>query len=443
MQSDPAARYRSGMLSGASFLIAAACAFCAADGPARRPPKKADKGKEAKKPPVPAKHGLNDFAWAFFRNLAAREKGNMIFSPLSIRECLSMVHAGARGRTAEEMARALHLPKIGPQRLGGVGLKVVGAIGNFWRKVRPGNPQLKVANSLWLQKQFPLRRAYVEYVRKRYGAAADRVDFVNAPRQARKTINAWVAKHTDNRIAEPIPPGAFTPRRDDYPTCFVVVNAVCFKADWASRFPKSNTKFMPFSLRRGVQTSVPMMCQTHTFPYVSGRSFQILEMPYKGQRLSMIVLLPRQRFALAAMCKALTADRLKALLAKLKGALKRVRVFLPRFDLQCSLDPEPTLQQMGMRDVFHPKKADLTGMTPARTLWLGWVCHEARVEVTERGTKAEAATVGGGFFDADDHERRQPKAIVFRADQPFLFLIRDNRTGGILFIGVVMKPKQD
>ena len=401
----------------------------AAAQPDQEQPSKKDKGG------APAPRGPNDFAWALFRKVASKEKGNLVFSPFSIRTALSMVHAGARGRTAEQMAQVLCLPTHSRRRLGRVGMALVGLLAKLRPPAGGGQVEWRVANGLWVQKGRQVRPEFVAFLRDTYGARAAEVDFVRARPAARKAINTWVAKRTRNHITQVLPPGVLDPL-----TRFVVTNAVYFKGEWASRFPKANTQNMPFHLRRGVRATVPMMSQTHTFAYLAGPGFRALDMPYKGGDLSMIVLLPGKPFALADLCKALTAERLKALLARLRDTTAKVRVYLPRFTLACALRPKRALHEMGMRDAFSPSKADLTGISRRRPLWLDLVAHEACIEVSEEGTKAAAATAVSGIFDAEA-AAREPKTIVFRADQPFLFLIRHKRTGGILFIGVVTNPK--
>jgi serpin B len=219
-------------------------------------------------------------------------------------------------------------------------------------------------------------------------------------------------------------------------TSLVLVNAVYFKGAWLEPFKKSATKpDAPFTTADGRRVAVPMMAQTHTFGYHDGGSFQMIELPYAGGQRSMVVLLPKQTSGLAGLESSLSAADLDAWLGRLKP--RRVDVELPRFRVEQGFALGEVLKVMGVRLAFDPEHADFSGLT-GRKVWISAVLHKAFVDVDEAGTEAAAATAVG--VRATAAFRPEPP-VVFRADHPFVFLIRDRTTGSILFLGRVTNPK--
>lgn len=357
-----------------------------------------------------------------------KESGNLFLSPFSISTALAMTSAGAKGATLDEMNKALHLPKDPHQAFG----KLLQSINGAGAK---RNYQLTTANAIWAQKGYPWRAEFKDLTSKSYGAGVIETDF-GMPEAARQAINAWVEKETKEKIKDLIPAGAVDPL-----TRMVLTNAIYFKAAWAEQFKKHNTKDQPFTTADGTKVDVPMMTQTETcgygeFTLSSGKQGQVLELPYVGRELSMYVFLPREASALGAVEEALTPD---SLATWVKGvARSRVQVFLPRFKVEKALGLNAPLQSLGMKAAFSDRTADFSGMqTGQEKLFISAVLHKAFVDVNEEGTEAAAATaVVVGVRSAVPTE---PK--TFRADHPFLFLIRENKTGSILFLGRVSNPK--
>jgi serpin B len=265
-----------------------------------------------------------------------------------------------------------------------------------------------------------------------YVAGLQQVDYGN-PADAVRQINAWVAGQTADEIAELLHDGDVTPQ-----TRLVLVNAIYFKGEWQPPFDKRDTWEQTFHLAENAGTSVPMMYQNGEFAYFADNkdTFQLLEMPYKDSALSMVVLLPRRTDGLAAFEKDLTADALAKWLQQTK--IKTVRVTLPRFHLTRRVDLGAVLRALGMTSAFDPQQADFSGMTCDRKLFVSKVVHEAWLDVNEKGSEAAAAT-GVAMKPGAAPPREQP--IDFRADHPFLFLIRDTQSGSILFLGRMSNPQ--
>ena len=300
------------------------------------------------------------------------------------------------------------------------------------RPPKKGGYQLSVANALWGQKGYGFLPAFLKLVRSNYGAPLNEVDFVGATEAARKTINDWVEKETRDKIKDLIKPGVL-----DSLTTLVLTNAIYFKGDWASQFNEDVTKDAPFTLSAAEKVDVPMMNQKGDFGYMETEGFQALELPYAGDDLSMVVFLPRKVDGLKGFEKMLTMENLRRWISNLRK--QKVIVFLPRFKMTSAFRLGQALKSLGMIDAFTLVAADFSGMNgsrdEARRLYIQAVIHKAFVDVNEEGTEAAAATAVVAA------ESVRPAPPVFRADHPFFFLIRDNRTGSLLFLGRVMNPQ--
>jgi serpin B len=293
--------------------------------------------------------------------------------------------------------------------------------------------ELVVANALWAQKGFDLNPAFVELVRKRYAAGLEPLDFTTSAatrEEARKTINAWVEKTTRDKIKDLIGPGVL-----DEQTRLVLTNAIYFKANWEDKFYDKATQDEPFHLHGDAgDAQVRMMHMTHMFRYAETDDVQVLELPYTRDRLAMIVVLPRKPDGLATVEQNLTAKSVDAWIGGLDRRL--VELSLPKFKFTSHFRLGKTLRDMGMADAFSTA-ADFSGITSAQRLVLQDVIHQAYVDAHEEGTEAAAATaVMAGAMAMPP----PPKKAVFRADHPFLFLIRHNDSGAILFLGRVNNP---
>ena len=368
----------------------------------------------------------NRFAFNLYGQLKS-EAGNLFFSPLSIQTALAMTCCGARGETGRQMVSVMGFREDRPIRPEWM----AAACGEFLAALRgDGKPrayELSAANALWGQKGHGFLPAYLGFLRKNYGAGLREVDFAADTEGSRRTINAWVEKETRDRIKDLIPPGLLQPL-----TRLVLVNAIYFKGDWVFAFKKSETKDGDFFAAGGQKARVPMMHQTEHFGYLDGDEFQALEMPYKGGALSMVILLPKKKDGLAAFEKTLSAEKVAEWLAKL--ARREVWVTVPKFKTTAQFMLADTLKRMGMTDAFDGGKADFSGMDGKRDLFISAVIHKAFVDVNEEGTEAAAATAIVGTFGGGPPS--------FYADHPFLFLIRERKSGCILFMGRLANPKE-
>jgi serpin B len=376
--------------------------------------------------------GNNQFALELYSKLQNSD-GNLFFSPYSISTALAMTYAGARGRTAEQMADVLRFP-IGepPSHLDS--RQFASEFGKIIKDLNArgenGAYELVVANALWGQKGYGFLAGFLELVEKHYGGRLKEVDFVGAAETARQTINAWVEKKTKEKIKNLIPKGLL-----DSMTRLVLTNAIYFKGNWAQQFKEDRTKEAPFTLSDGKKIDVPMMNQTTKFGYMETETLQGLELPYVDNELSMIVLLPKELDGLDALEQSLTLEKLSEWQSKLRK--REVIVSIPKFKLTSQFSLASVLKAMGMTDAFS-RSANFSGMNGKRDLFISAIIHKAYVDVNEEGTEAAAATAVTMRLTSVAPTERPP---VFRADHPFLFLIRDNQSGSILFNGRLMNPK--
>jgi serpin B len=365
--------------------------------------------------------GNTHFALDLYQQLRTAD-GNLFFSPYSISTALAMTWAGAGGDTQTQMAHALHF-MLDQQGLHPA-FALLGA--RLEETGERGQVQLKVANSLWPHKGVQFRKEYLALVRKSYGVRLTPVDF-GETEVARRTINAWVEDRTENRIKDLIAAGVL-----DSLTRLVLVNAIYFKGAWASPFDQDLSEAAPFQVTADEQVQAMMMTRKHTFRYAEEADLQVLELPYAGDDLSMLVLLPRAADGLAKLEESLgmeTLDKWTGVLAE-----SEVQVSLPRFELSFPFRLDDTLKAMGMVAAFSAE-ADFSGMDGSRELFIGAVLHKAFVAVDEQGTEAAAATAV-----VMQRKALTFPAVVFRANHPFVFLIREQGTGSILFLGRVVNP---
>lgn len=363
------------------------------------------------------------FAFDLYGKLSA-EEGNIFFSPYSISEALAMTYAGARGNTEKEMAETLRF-SLGQKGLHPAFADLESRLNDIQKS---GNVKLSIANSLWPQQGYEFLPEYLGLVKKYYGVSITPVDYAHATETARKTINKWVENKTQDKIKDLI-----GPRILDNMTRLVLTNAIYFKGNWAFQFKPDATKNAQFFVSADKSVQVPMMNQKKEFLYAELDSLQVLQLPYIGDELSMMVLLPKQGDGLKALESGLSAENLKLWRSSLKS--KEVIVFLPKFKMTSKFELSKTLGSMGMIDAFT-EDADFSGMDGTKWLMISNVIHKAFVDVNEKGTEAAAATAVIVKLKAFEVS----KPTTFRADHPFIFLIQDNKTGSILFIGRVTDP---
>lgn len=371
--------------------------------------------------------GNGAFALRLYHELA-QDKGNIFFSPYSISEALAMTYAGARGQTETDMSKALSfsLPqdRLHPAfnwldlELGKRGEEAKGQDGKGFR--------LHVVNALWGQKDYEFQTPFLDTLAVNYGAGMRVADFIKESEASRLTINAWVEEQTEKRIKDLVPPGAINEL-----TRLVLTNAIYFNAAWLRPFDEKRTTDGVFHRLDGSTVTVPMMRQTGSFRYGEGAGFQAVEMLYDGNELSMIILLPSDG-QLGAFEDKLDYVRVTEILASLKQ--NQVQLSMPRFENNSSFSLKQALSALGMGVAFT-QLADFSGMNGKRDLLIQDVVHKAFVSVDEAGTEAAAATaviVGTTSMP--------PEPVEMAVDSPFVYLVRDNATGSLLFVGRVADP---
>ncbi len=368
--------------------------------------------------------GMNAFTIAAYQQLA-RGDANLILSPFNIGTALSMALAGAGGRTAEEIQSVLHLryDSTYDAALGGL-LDELAKGGNA------EGSELRMANGLWVQKGFDIRRAFTEILANDYHAPLTPLDFAGNAEGARSEINRWTEEHTKERIKDLFRAGSLNSQ-----TRLVLTSAIYFYGKWQDPFVASRTEPAPFTLTEGGTAQASFMNQTSHFGYTETPAAQILEMRYAGTGFAFDVVLPKTAKGLAEIEKSLTPANLNAWLNSL-GA-RNVQVSLPKFRAESEFSLRKALSTLGMPTAFT-EQADFSGIDPKRGLAISEVVHKAFVDVSEKGTEAAAAT---GITMRATAMRMPEPAVVFRADHPFLFLIRDTRSGAVLFIGRLMNPR--
>ena len=386
-------------------------------------------------PPNPDQAALTAGDNAFSVDLYGRlrmQPGNLFFSPASISTAFAMAYAGAQGQTAAQMAAVFHftLPPAQLHPAMGALLTAMNAPGNTQRGY-----ELRVADALWAEQDAHFLESYLDLTKADYAAGFHRVDFKSSPDSVRLTINEWVEQQTNGKIQNLIAPGVLTPA-----TRLVLTNAIYFKGTWLDPFDKSLSADEDFHLSATQTVKAPMMHRTGSYRYYDGGSFQILELPYQGNDLSMVVLLPNDTDGLPSFEQSLTSAAANNWLQHLDPAPK-VILTLPRFTMTQQFELSSALRAMGMPLAFSGE-ADFSGMTGKPDFTISAAIHKAFIDVNEQGTEAAAATAIVMRALAMRAQQPEPPPIIFRADHPFLFLIRQTQTGAILFMGRVDDPTQ-
>ncbi len=370
----------------------------------------------------------NAFALDLYGKLR-QQPGNLFFSPSSVSSALSMVYVGAKGGTAAEIAQVLHLPPGQSQAdfLKAVPPPVTAAQSDAF--------QLHTANALWGAQGYTFHHAFIASIKTSFGGALYPTDF-NNPDAASGKINAWVSGQTQGKIPNLINPEDLTPD-----TRLVLTNAIYFKAAWNQPFDKSATDQEPFHPAPGQNVNAAMMHMTASFPLTQADGEQILTMPYRGGDAAMVVVLPTRPDGLPSLEATLTPQELTGWLSNSSSTL--VDVTFPKFTSSSGFNLNAVLQSLGMENSFNPAKANFTGIAsdPAHPLYIGAVIHQAYIGVDESKTEAAAATAVE-MLEATAEAPPEITPISFTADHPFLYLIRDNATGAILFMGRVENPSE-
>ncbi|MEO6126194.1 MAG: serpin family protein [Ilumatobacteraceae bacterium] len=362
---------------------------------------------------------------------------NLVFSPASIAIALAMTRAGAAGATATEMDAVLHVgdPALFPSSMNALqlGFDERNQSIDMPGSDEPAEIVLSVTNSLWGQQGFGFENTFLDLLAVNYGAGVQLVDYRNDADGARKAINRWVADETEDRIPALLAPGTITPDAR-----LTLVNAILMKAPWQKPFDEYFTTDGPFTTAAGSVVQTAMMRQTERFDYADGVTWRALELPYAGELLSMIIVLPNEGAPLSDAVAAVST------LANPAHSSK-VAVKLPTFDIDTQVGFGDTLAALGMPTAFDPDQADFSAMavldpTDPEPLFIGAVVHQANIMVDEDGTEAAAATAIVMVAGAAPGPSDEP--IEFTVDRPFVFAIRDNPTGTILFLGHIADPTQ-
>ena len=364
--------------------------------------------------------GNTAFTVQLYRELGVSE-GNLFFSPYSISLALGAAYAGASDNTAKEMKEVLHF-QLDQTELHPAFQSLTKELA---ATATEAGQKLSIANALILNGG-NVSSEFKSILKDDYDA-----EVFSGGLDA---INSWVRQKTEGkieRILEGLSPDS---------AC-VILNAIYFKGIWDSQFKKSSTADAPFSVSTSKQVTVPLMYQMSDFKILIDKTFKAVSIPYKGKSLSMVILLPQTVDGLAAMEQRLTTQSLKEWLAKLDGQpIQKIHLYVPKLKLQTGYDLVSSLKKMGVKDAFFPGKADFSGMGRQKgTLWISQIRHKAFLEVNEEGTEAVAVTAVGERFSTAWHAS-PPDYPVFRADHPFLFIIRDNQSGALLFIGRIVNP---
>ena len=379
-------------------------------------------GKALASTPEDATAASNAFGFDIYARVK-QDGANLICSPFSAAVALNMASAGARGKTRAEMLSVLH---VDPLRAAETHASFGGLLGALNARNGTDGVTLHIADRLWGQSGIGFKSDFLALLRDSYGAPLETVDFARAVPAARDTINHWVATQTHDRIPEILREGDLTPM-----TRLVLTNAVYFKGKWDKPFRPEETKPRRFTGVSGV-ADVPTMAQQATVAYARVGDVQLVELPYAGD-LSMVVLLPDGAGDLPAVERKV-ARNYADWLAALRPA--EVNLWLPRWTFNSRLDLGEPLQAAGMRLAFT-EDADLSGTSTATQLYIYKVVQQAFVEVNETGAEAAAATAVVENDLASIRELTPPTPKIFHADHPFLYLIRDQKTGVVLFLGRV------
>jgi len=369
------------------------------------------------------------FALDLYQALRAEQDDNFLFSPFSISQALAMTYAGARNATAQEMAQTLHFT-LPPAQLHAAFNALDLQLNQPAPQLEEGEPQpfqLSLANSLWGQKDFAFLPDFLDTLAENYGAGLMQVDFVKDPEAARRQINAWVSEQTKEKIKDLLPPKIITIK-----TRLVLVNAIYFKADWLMPFDPQDTRPAPFYRLDGTTTDAPFMHGLVAVPYAHEDGYEAVALPYAGGDVSMLIIAPETgRFAEVE--QALTAETLHALLQHMQT--KSVQLALPKFEFEAEFNLTKKLGEMGMPSAITEGVADFSGMTDQDRLYIFAVVHKAMVAVDEKGTEAAAATAV-----VMNTESEPVVDVTLTLDRPFIFVIRDDATGAMLFVGRVVDP---
>uniref|UniRef100_A0A8D0CYM6 Leukocyte elastase inhibitor n=1 Tax=Sander lucioperca TaxID=283035 RepID=A0A8D0CYM6_SANLU len=384
--------------------------------------------------PTPLSKANTTFSLALLKKFGDDDKtANIFYSPFSISSALAMVMLGARGNTATQMSECLKTKDCQDD----VHVSFAQLLSELNKADAPY--ALSVANRLYGEQSYQFVEDFLGKTKKYYNAELETVDFKADSETARLNINSWVQKQTQDKIKDLLAKGDV-----DSLSKLVLVNAMYFKSDWNRQFQRRATQDAQFRLNKNDTKPVRMMHQKTWFPFSDNpkANCKILEMPYKGKELSMLIFLPNEiedsTTGLEKLEKQLTYENFMEWTRPDRMDNVEVQVGLPRFKMEESYDMKEVLVSMGMVDAFDGAKSDFSDMSPANDLVLSKVVHKAFVEVNEEGTEATAATAIIMRAGCCMHMR---PPTMFIADHPFLFFIRHNSSMSVLFAGRYCSPE--
>ncbi|MHC1754855.1 MAG: serpin family protein [Methanosarcina sp.] len=370
----------------------------------------------------------NVFAFDMYSQLAqleTGEQGNVFFSPHSISAAMAICYEGAEGTTKEQISNVFYFPanrtvlKVRMERMN----DKINSVNSDY--------ELQTANALWVQDGYPVKEAYIHNVKKYYDGGVTNLDFVGKPDTSRNTINEWVEARTNDKIKDLVPEGLI---KTD--TRIIITNAIYFNGKWEHEFDKEMTTKKTFYPTEGEEISVDMMYMSNNFNYGENSKAKIIELPYKGNDLSMYIVLPKDENI-----KKFETDFTVNDYTKLKNNMdstEDVETTIPKFKFETKTELSDSLIEMGVVDAFGP--ANFSGISDG-PLAISRVIHQTFIDVKEEGTEAAAATMVeetvGMSFSWDSKKRE------FKADHPFMFFIEDRRTNCILFMGKVEYPEYE
>jgi serpin B len=358
----------------------------------------------------------NQFSFEFYNQVATDNDENVFFSPLSVSTAFAVAYEGTRGETAEEISDVFGFQTNDSERRS--------SFKNIIKNLNDPDFTLNIANALWLAQDFKPLSSYVETSKTYYESEINTVDFVSD--EGVHTVNEWVKEKTENKIKQLLSPGS-----TDDNTRLVITNAIYFKGTWVNPFNEERTRDADFKINSDQTVQTPMMfLGPTTLNYTENEQLEILELPYKGYRLSMLILLPKEVDGIHSLEESFTLNNFSEWKKELSE--KHMAVFLPKFTFDTDYNLKRSLQNMGIKAAFDQYEADFGGITETEDLYIAFAIHKAFVDVNEVGTEAAAVTgIGVSATSVPP---------TFNADHPFIFIIQDNETGNILFMGRVINP---
>ena len=361
----------------------------------------------------------------------SQNSGNVFYSPWSLSCALAMTYAGAKEGTADQLEKVLHFSDLKSSVH-----PAMRELNQKMKNLNTGNNQIKVANRLWIQSGVSVLDDFMETLTKGYEVKSELLNFADAE-TARSLINKWVEEQTNRKIKDLIAPGVLNAL-----TRLVITNAVYFKGQWKTPFDANLTRPLPFHVNSSEEVTVPMMYlkTKKDCYYTETNELQVLSLPYQGDGIRMVIILPRKSNSITALENTVTSK--PSVLSTWMDA-DRVRreicITVPKFKIIFAENLKGILQSLGMTDLFSEANADLSGITGSQDLFVSDILQKAFVEVNEEGTEAAAATVV--VMAPGCAMPRNEEPLIFCADHPFLFLITDVNTKLILFMGKVTNPK--